>query len=540
MGTLIVPPLDTPPWPTLGKKLSEWMEDLLIFGPGDLRGQPYRLDDEKRALLYRMYEVFPRGHEQAGRRRFRRVGISVRKGWAKTEFASAVVAAELHPDAPVRCDGFDADGEPIGIGVRDPYIPMVAYTEEQTEDLAYAALLVMISEGPLADDFDVGLERIMRKGGDGKAVPLASAPDARDGARTTFQHFDETHRFVLPRLREAHRTMLANLPKRRLADPWALETTTAPAPGENSVAESTMEYARLVAKGGRSDSRIFFFHREAGEQHDIATPEGVRAAVLDASGPAAEWSDIDGICEQFDDPTADRTYLERVWLNRIKRSTERAFDTERWKALANPSRTIDDREQIALGFDGSRYIDATALVATHIDTGFQWPLGIWQRPPRVEDWEVPVEEVEAALEDAFRRWRVWRLYADPPYWETYVSQWAGRWGKERVIEWWTTRQRPMAGAVSGFANAIIAGEVTHNGDVLLTEHVGNAVRRVLGLRDDQDRPLWTIQKERRDSMLKIDAAMAAVLSWEARTDALQAGVNRKRRSAYEDRGLLIA
>jgi hypothetical protein len=39
---------------------------------------------------------------------------------------------------------------------------MVAYTEEQTEDLAYAALYVMCSEGPDADLFDIGLDRILR------------------------------------------------------------------------------------------------------------------------------------------------------------------------------------------------------------------------------------------------------------------------------------------------------------------------------------------------------------------------------------------
>ena len=74
--------------------------------------------------------------------------------------------------------------------------------------------------------------------------------------------------------------------------------------------------------------RLFFFHRQAGDEHDLTTPAGVRAAVLEASGPVASWSDIDGIVEQWQDPTADRTYLERVWLNRLVRSADRAFDAE--------------------------------------------------------------------------------------------------------------------------------------------------------------------------------------------------------------------
>jgi hypothetical protein len=216
MAVLTVPAFNQKEsWPTLGPQVCEFIESYLVFGPGDLRGQPAILDDEKRALIYRMYEIYPQNHVQAGRRRFKRAAISLRKGTAKTELAAWLAAVELHPYGPVRCDGWDSDGRPVGIGVRDPYIPLVAYTEEQSDELAFAALKTIIEYSELTDDFDIGLERIMRIGGDGKAVSLASSTDARDGARTTFQVFDETHRMSMPRLKSAHRTMLANIPKRR-------------------------------------------------------------------------------------------------------------------------------------------------------------------------------------------------------------------------------------------------------------------------------------------------------------------------------------
>jgi phage terminase large subunit-like protein len=321
-----------------------------------------------------------------------------------------------------------------------------------------------------------------------------------------------------------------------LADAWALETTTAPAPGEGSVAESTMAYARQVFTGAITDSRLFYFHRQASDAHDLTTDEGVRAAVLEASGPVAEWSDIDAIVEQWRDPSSDRTYLERVWLNRVIRGAERAFDAEAWRSLVD-QQPIPERSLIVLGFDGSRRQDATALVATHVLTGIQWPIGIWQRPLHVEDWEVPVHEVDVAVAAAFRRYNVWRLYADPPYWETYIAKWAGEFGAERVVEWWTNRQKPMAYAVRAYAQAIGAGEVKHNGDRLLAEHIGNAVRRPLAFVDEDGKPLWVIQKERPDSPAKIDAAMAAVLAWEARNDAVAKGI--ADHSVYEDRGLLV-
>lgn len=527
MSVLSVPALEEKPWPTLGPLVCQFIEEHLVFGPGDLRGQPAVLDDEKRGLIYRAYEVYPKTHKQAGRRRFKRVCFSLRKGSAKTELAAWIAICELHPDGPVRCGGFHNNGTPIGVGVIDPYIPMVAYTEEQVEELAYGALRVILEESDLRDDFDIGLERVMRKGGDGKCEPLASSPNGTDGARTTFQVFDETHRMVRPRLKSAHRTMMANIPKRKLADAWSLETTTAPAPGEGSIAEDTMRYARQIEDGTIKDAQLFFFHREASDRHDLTTVRGIRAAVREASGPVAGWSDIQSIVDQWKDPTADRTYLERVWLNRFVQSSERAFNAVKFEALARPSYTVRKRAQITLGFDGSRHNDATSLIGTEIISGFQFVAGHWERPANIPKWEVPKEDVDAVVADMFKTYDVWRLYADPPYWEETVAIWSGIYGEERVIKWWTSRYKKMAYAVRGFKNAIIDGSVSHSGDERLRRHVGNAHKHPIHERDEEDKPLFYIQKERQDSPLKIDAASAAVLSWQARCDAVTLGLGKE-------------
>lgn len=441
-----------------------------------------------------------------------------------TEFAAMIAAVELHPDGPVRCDGWDAKGNPVGVGVVDPYIPLVAFTEEQSDELAYGALRIILMYSRVADDFDIGIERIMRIGGDGKAVSLASSPDSRDGARTTFQLADETHRWNTPRLKAAHKTMMANLPKRYLANAWSLEVTTAPSPGEGSVAEETMDYARQVADGKIRDSRLFFFHRQASDEHDLTTTEGVRAAVIEASGPVAAWSDIDGICAQWEDPTTDKAYLERVWLNRLVRGSEKAFDFEVWKTLAMEF-TPAPGDTITIGFDGARWRDSTGLVATHLRTGYQWMLGLWEKPQNVEEWEVPEDEVNLAVADAFATWNVWRMYCDPPYWETQVATWSGKYGEKRVIAWWTNRIKPMAYAIRSFDNAIKAQELHHDGGADYGRHIGNAVRKKLNLVDDDGKSLWIIYKERPDSPFKIDAAMAGILSWQARCDALAMGVS---------------
>lgn len=539
MTILMCPPLDEAPWPTLGPFVCQWIEEKLCHGPGDLLGRPVKLNDEQQAWVYRMYEVEPpilerrKGkvisrsrNPRAGRRRFQRCALSLRKGSSKTEFAAWLAIVELHADGPVRCDGFENDkaDRPIVRPVIDPYIPMISYSEEQTEELAYGALRRILEECAIGADFDIGLERVVRLDGHGKAEAVAGSPNARDGARTTFQHADETHRFLLDHLKRAWTTMRANMAKRPLADPWALETTTAPEPGAGSVAENTMEYARAVIAGKAEDSRLFFYHRQADEAADISTRQGLRRAILEASGPfIAKWTDIGMIAAAFEEPGADRPYLERVWLNRLVQSSGRAFDIDAWRKCAKPGHVVPDGAAITLGFDGARFDDATALIATEIETGYQWVAGIWEKPQHMPEWETPVEEVDGIVSDMFDRFHVCRMYCDPPKWESWVSTWAGRYGKDRVVEWWTNRRKPMAYALRSYIGAIATGELSHAGTPLFTEHIGNAYQQDTNLVDEQEKPLWILRKERPLSPRKIDAAMGGCLSWEARNDAVTAG-----------------
>lgn len=527
MTTLIVPPLDKEPWPTLGPQVCDFIEETCIYGPGSLKGQPAVLDPEKRAAIYRAYEVFPKGHPYAGRRRFKRVGLSWRKGTAKTEFAAWIAFVELHPDGPVRCDGFDANGNPVGRPVNDPYIPMVAYTEEQVEELAYGALYVVASEGPEADLFDIGLNRIIRLDARGraagKAVPLSGSPNARDGARTTFQHFDETHRLNLPNLMSAYETMQGNIPKRPLEDPWSMETTTAGQPGQPSIAENTHMEALSIEKGDVDEPDLFYFHREASPGYDMSSLDDRIKAISEATGPVGEYGpgQFRDIAKQWDRPGADRPYLERVWLNRWVPAEAQAFNLKKWNELADPKNSIPRGATVVAGFDGARFQDATALVMMDVHTGLTEIVGLWERPPDAAEWEVPEREVSMAVEDMFNRYVVYKLYCDPPHWTETVANWAAKW-PDQVEEWWTTYTRKMAGAIRGFVEAIDSQQISHTGNDSLSRHVGNAGRHDTNLVDEEGKQLWVLRKIHRDR--KFDAAMATVLANQARLDAIRDGV----------------
>ena len=529
MSTLVVPALDDEPWPTLGAQVCAFIEEYGRYGPGELKGERYSITGDFRAFLYRAYEVYPQGHRLAGRRRFKRCYDEERKGTAKTERAMLLAMAESHPDGPVRCDGWDANGEPVGVGVRSPYIPLVSYTVEQTEDLGYNVLRQILEESPLGADYDIGLERILLRDGRGreagKIQALAGSPNARDGARTTFQHFDEPHRMTLPRLIKAHSTMVENTYKRVGADAWTLYTSTAGDINEESVARDMRQYAEQVDRGEVDDPRLFFFSRFAPDDMPMETPEQVRAFLLEASGPNASWSgDIDGLVSRWFEPKTDRAYYRRVWGNQWVAGGERAFDAKKWKA--NTARTeVAPGELIVAFFDGSRWNDHTALVGTVVETGYQFVIGHW----KPGDDGIDVAEVNDTIDAMFDIWDVWRLYCDPPHWEDDIDRWRGRHGEKRVIDWYTNRPKQMAEACRLYHAAIVDGHVPNDGNEEMAQHIANAVKHyeIYEIEvDGEKEPLWTIRKERPDSQNKIDLAVCGIGSWEARGDAIAAGAKK--------------
>lgn len=540
---LVVPGPDPEPWPTLGRGICDFITERAIYGPGSLQGEPYQIDPEFRAFIFRAYEVFPQGHPWQGRRRFKRVGLSVRKGLAKTEKEGILAFCELHPEGPTRCDGFDAHGDPVGRPVRAPYIPMLAVTVEQVEELAYGALKYIVEEGPDADLFDSSLERVIRlddRGrADGKAVPLANSPGARDGARTTMNCFDEPHRLYLPRQVQAHTTMDANLPKRPLDDPWSLYVGTAGELGQGSVAEQLHAEAELIAAGKIERPDLFYLSRTDNGGHDLSVKSERIDAVTEATGPAGEWGpgQFDEIASQWDRPGVDTAYLERVWLNRWVKSGQQAFDVKRWAELGRVGGVADAplRERIpkgarvAVGFDGARFRDSTALVVTDLMTGTQELYGLWERDLDANNWEVPADLVDQTVDEVFSRFDVWRMYADPPYWVTEVGVWAGR-HKGLVEEWWTNRYKIVGYAIRAYQEAIASGvagwTAADPNAVAFARHIAAAGSVPTSYVDDQDKPLIILGKIHPDR--KFDAAMAGLLSWQGYLDAVKAGANRPR------------
>ena len=305
-----------------------------------------------------------------------------------------------------------------------------------------------------------------------------------------------------------------------------LETTNAWDPSEGSVAQHTAESGEPGVHRDRTDpgSGSIFNKRE----RRAMMRRAYGASLLRGKHGWVDPDRIDGEIEAL--LGRDPAQAERFFLNRVRSEADAAFDLGKWGSLAVPSWVPPEGSVITIGVDGARFQDALAVVACHVDEGFLWPLGIWTRPEHADDdYEHPLDEVDGVMRDAFERWYPWRVYIDPQKIGGLVDTWRGRWGERRVHHWTTNRPRPMAYAIRAFRDALAGADLCHDGDDQLTQHIANARRWRTNVKDEEGRPMMLIGKDRPESPRKVDGAVACVLAWEARGDAVAADARPRRR-----------
>ncbi len=511
---VIVPPLDVRPWPTLGPEICDWIEDSLVHGPGDILGEPVTLTDEFRLYIYRAYEIYPRGHMLAGRRRFKRCVLCRRKGVGKTELGAWIALAELDDEAPVRCDGWrreDGVWVPVGRPVRDPMVLMFAYTEEQADDLAYDAAKKILESCTLGEKYDVGEERIMFADRRGRIIPgelkaLASAPSAREGARTTHQHVDEPHLWTTPRHHRTYTTILDNVPKRLEADAWTHETSTMYGVAEGSILEFTHLAAEAIGRGEieADQAQLLFDHRQASVEWNLGKRDELLEAIKEASGDAWEFADPHAIAGRLQNLDTDGPNFRRKWLNQPWSTATRMFSPGAWekrKAARKPF--VEPGTEIVLMFDGSYARDSTGIVgATVEEKPYLFVVEAWERPLTQPHWRTPRLEVDAAIDEAMSTWRVLELACDPPGWHHELEEWADIYG-DVVTRFETAKPSMMGPASDAFDQALSDGGFSHDGDERLARHVANCVPA-------KRRGYVVPTKEYDDSPKKIDLAIGAI------------------------------
>jgi hypothetical protein len=526
---------------SLGYEVIDWIQTYCCHGPGDLQGEPVTLDPEMQDHIIECYRL----DETTGRRVFDEAVLSRAKGRAKSEIAGFIVVAEGVADC-VRFDGWGADGQPKGRPVRSPLIKCLATEEGQAGNTFQNAAYIAGSWGPDAHpdifggitglrNYQSATQLYLPGGGEMRACTAGAA--SKDGGKETHVVADETHLYVLPELKAMYATTARNLSKRKLAEPWLHQTSTAYRPGEQSVFEDTLAKWRK----GELSSRVFVNHREAKGKIDLDDEDRTMRQLAEAYGDSAGWQDLDRKYAERNDTRyyKDSSEWVRYCLNRPQ-SGDDAWIAKDVVERQVRTEVVPPGTAIAIGFDGSIRDDATVLIGCRMTDGFLFPIGIWAKPEGIAGnwWQVPRSDVLAVIREAHGLYDVVRGYYDPHEWRSDIESLSAELGETKVVPWETRRDLQMAAALDRLRTDLMQGgepdrdgsergRAWHSGDPVLMEHFGNAyVRRKGGH--------VLVRKEHEQSDRKIDCVPGAALAYEARADALADGWGR-----VEDRRMVF-
>lgn len=520
-------------FPTLGYQMGEWIEAHCVIPDGIHQGEKYLLTDEMWRFLLWCYRLHPRAVQNDNRPSaafvYRGSALFRPQKWGKGPFGATIVCGETW--GPSRFDGWDAFGEPVGRPQPTPWSQIVATSEEQTDNV-WLALYETVTRGPIADfpGLDIGIQDINLPSG-GKIEPRSASGRARMGARITFALLDESG-FMVPSLGGVKSGVkLATNMKRNLAGMggrW-METTNMYDPSEQSVAQLTFE---SKAKD------VYIDHRPARRTPDLADRETCLEELRYVYGDST-WVDVERIYADAKDPAVCPSPGDayRFFFNLPHVGQSSAVDASKWDAKAQPG-NLKRGERIALGFDGSRSMDCTSLVASRISDGRWFHLRTWD-PAKYPKHRVPREEVDEVLAATFNAYQVYYLYGDPYLWQEYFALWEARWGKERVVQFPTNKEVRMDDAITTFLTAF-AGKFTHDGDLTLATHVKAAALARGGRKrprpeEDPSVVQYYLKIVKKHANAHIDAFIAGILAEKARGQAIEDGALAA--SPYATRGI---
>ncbi len=508
-------------FPTLGWAVGQWIESHVVIPDGYQMGEPYRLTDEMWNFLLHFYRLYPHAAAWPAPDALQHTGGQLRRSqkWGKDPFGAAVILAEAL--GPTRFDGWDAHGDPVGAPYPSPLIVCLGTSEDQTGN-TWRPLLSMLRRGPLIDrpGMDVGDTRVQLPGG-GRIEPVTTSARARLGAPMTFLTMTESHLFTL----QGGFRRVAGAVKRNVAgmDGRWLELTNAYDPTEGSEAQVTAE---------SGDLRVYVDNIESERVDSLEDDDALYTELLRQYGDSARerggWVNIKG---RIMDEVRSNRHMEadrrRFFLNEIVVGESTFVDPIRWDIAARDDDPLKPKDRVTLGFDGSKNHDATALIACRIRDGKLFCLRAWERPANADrDWKVPSTEVDRLVRDAFTAYEVFYMFADPYRWQDYIDNWSAAF-PDKVVEFPTNVEQRMDKAIERFTTAFADGDLIHDGHPVLTRHIKNAVLVKGGRKKArpgaEDLASNYLKLAKRGDGMLIDSAVAAVLAYTARGQAIEDG-----------------
>lgn len=379
----------------------------------------------------------------------------------------------------------------------------------------------------------------------GQIEAVTSSPASMEGNRPTFVIENEIQWWGAGPSGEAneghsmHEVIEGNVTKipgsRRLA------ICNAHIPGNDTVAERAYDYWQDVQSGKSVDTGLLYDALEAPADTPVSEipsqkedPEGYELGVkrltagIETARGDSYWLPVEEIVQSVLDTKNSITESRRKFLNQVNAAEDSWIAPHEWDACyAESLRPLEKGDRIALGFDGSKSNDHTALAACRIDDGAVFLIRTWV-PDNYPNDEVPREDVDAYVRSMFEKYDVVSFRADVKEFEAYVDQW-GR-DFRRVLKVNASPGNPVAFDMRGqqkkfsfdcerFLDSVLERELVHDDNKVLRQHVLNAHRHPTN---------WdaiTVRKKSKDSSKKIDAAVAAVMAFGARQEFLMSKRN---------------
>lgn len=347
-----------------------------------------------------------------------------------------------------------------------------------------------------------GYRRIKCLRSGGRLQVFAADDRTGDGVIPTLGLIDEPHR---ARSLALVRTWRGKLQKR--GGQLGL-LSTAGEPG------TEFEDARSRAIADATDIQVDGFHtRAAGEYsviHDWSVPKGVDVSDMDVVKQANPLSTITAqtLAKKYGSPTMTETHWRRFVCNQAVRGEETAINPQEWANLGGTG--IPDGETVDVGVDLGWKHDTTAIVPLWMPELERRVIGAPEIliPPR-DGTSMDPEQIKTAFLELHERTPIRYAVMDPDRGAEIAAWLEGDLGVE-VVEHGQSHE-PMTLAYDRFMEAVRNGWLEHPRDPELTEHVLNAIAKVLpDGRARFDRPS-TSRSQSGQRRRVIDALIAAVM-----------------------------
>lgn len=270
--------------------------------------------------------------------------------------------------------------------------------------------------------------------------------------------------------------------------------------GKDSIAFNLYNFGKRIASAEERDDTFFMAWWESEGDHRIEQTWREANPGFDDLSAA---SDFESALRRT--PEAEfRIKRCNQWVS----SVETWLPSGAWDACAGDFE-VGPNDEVVLGFDGSYNGDASVICGAVVPDSQEDPIKIflvkaWEKDLEhdPDDWRVDIGEVEQTIMEFCRTHNVREIACDPFRWQRSMEVLEDK--GLPVVAFPQSPQR-MIKACARFFDSVAERRVLHDGDPLLSRHIGNTAIKMTPAGPH-------IKKENPNSPRKIDAAVAAILA----------------------------